>query len=88
MPDQQFERQRSPRREPSMADFLPPDLPGIPNTFATRFDQLRMPVPGRLRYRLLLLVSNLVDRTFITSHLDPDPAAALLEGHFALEAGW
>ena len=53
--DEQLPAERGPNGEPMVAEFAASDLLVIVDRFATRWDELPMPYPGRPDYRGLIL---------------------------------
>ena len=76
--DAQLGAHRGPHGEPSATDFLLIDLPPIADRFATRFDELPMPVPDRSDYRAVIAAAVLVSRVLVVGHLEADGTVVLL----------
>jgi hypothetical protein len=58
--DEQLPDERGPHGEPTAAEFAASDLLDIVETFATTWDDMLMPIPGRPDYRVLILRGRLV----------------------------
>lgn len=86
--DRQLGEQRGPNGEPSAGDFLLVELPLIAEVFATRFETLIQPIPGRPDYRSHLTTGVLVPSVLVTGHLAKDNAVTLLSIEIDFEAGW
>ncbi len=86
--DAQLGEERGLDGQPTATDFLLVDLPPIAEMFATGFDDLMMPIPGRSDYRAVLSVGSLVPRILITGHLGDDGSVTLLSVRIDFEAGW
>ncbi len=86
--DALFDRERGAAGTPSSADFIRLELPQIVEHFATGFDQMAEPIPGRPDYRTMLVVGILVPRIAVTGQLMPDGAVSLLTLRIDTEATW
>lgn len=64
---------------PSRGDFQAYDLLPIVERFATGFDDLPQPIPGRSDYRVLITNGRLVPSVSVTGQLAPDGAVELVE---------
>lgn len=64
---------------PSRGDFQAYDLLPIVERFATGFDDLPQPIPGRADYRLLITQGRLVAAASVTGQLASDGAVELLD---------
>ena len=76
--DLQLGDERGQHGEPSAGDFLLVELPLIAEVFATRFETLMQPIPGRPDYRSHLSSGMLVPRVLITGQLGDDGVVTLL----------
>lgn len=78
--DEQLPHERGPRGEPTAAEFAASDLLDIVDTFAARWDDLPMPIPGRPDYRVLILTGHLVHAAAVRGQLSPlDGAVELID---------
>jgi hypothetical protein len=78
--DEQLPGQRGPHGEPTAAEFAASDLLDIVETFATTWDDMLMPIPGRPDYRVLILRSRLVYAVAVRGQLSPiDGAVELVD---------
>jgi hypothetical protein len=76
--DQQLPAERGPNGEPTAAEFAASDLLDIVETFATSWDDLPMPIPGRTDYRVLITQGRLVAFTAVRGQLSPTDGAVEL----------
>lgn len=86
--DSQLGLERQPSGGPSTTDFLLVELPPIVELFATNFDRLAMPIPGRPDYRSVLIVGIYIPRILATGHLGPHGYIPLLSVQLDLDVGW
>ncbi|HET9653909.1 MAG TPA: hypothetical protein VFP72_01015 [Kineosporiaceae bacterium] len=78
--DEQLPHERGPNGEPSAAEFAANDLISIIERFATRWDELPMPIRGRPDYRVLITTSRLVPFVSVRGQLSPvDGAVELID---------
>jgi hypothetical protein len=76
----QLPAERGPNGEPTVAEFAASDLLIIVDRFATRWDDLPMPIAGRSDYRDLILTTRLVPYVAIRGQLSPvDGAIELID---------
>ncbi|MGL4175608.1 MAG: hypothetical protein ACRCSN_05975 [Dermatophilaceae bacterium] len=78
--DEQLPHERGPRGEPTSAEFAASDLLDIVETFATTWDDMLLPIPGRPDYRVLILTGRLVYAVAVRGQLSPvDGAIELVD---------
>jgi hypothetical protein len=78
--DEQLPHERGPHDEPSAAEFAASDLLDIVGTFAASWDDLPMPIAGRLDYRVQILTGRLVHAAAVRGRLSPvDGAVELID---------
>jgi hypothetical protein len=85
--DEQLPQERGPAGEPTAAEFAASDLLEIVEVFATRWDELPMPIRGRPDYRGLVLTTRLVPYVAVRGQLSPrDGAVELID--IVLDLQW
>lgn len=78
--DEQMPAERGPNGEPTAAEFAASDLLDIVETFATHWDQLPTPHPGRGDYRAIIVTGHLVHAVSVWGQLSPvDGAVELID---------
>jgi hypothetical protein len=78
--DEQLPNERGPNGKPTTAEFAANDLMTIIERFATRWDDLPMPIWGRPDYRMLITTSRLVPFVSVYGQLSPvDGAVELVD---------
>ena len=86
--DSQLGSERHQSGGPSTTDFLLVELPPITELFASNFDRLTMPIPGRPAYRSVLTVGTYIPRILVTGHLGQGGSVSLLSVLLDLDAAW
>jgi len=86
--DHQLRSERGPNGEPSSSDFRSIELPEVIERFATGFEQLGLPIPGRPDYRILLKGGLLVRGIQVIGQLMPDGEVELLKLDLDLSMNW
>ena len=86
--DRQLPVERGPHGEPSSVDFRSIEIVEIIDRFASGFDQLGQPIPGRPDYRILLKGGLLVRGIQVVGQLMPDGAIELLTLDLDLSMDW
>lgn len=77
--DRQLPPERSEGGLPSRGDFQAYDLLAVVERFATGFDDLPQPIPGRQDYRVLITTGRLVAAVAVTGQLAGDRAVELVQ---------
>ncbi len=73
--NEQLPDERGPNGEPTAAEFAASDLLDIVETFATHWDDLPLPIPGRPDYRVLITRGHLVFAVVVRGQLSPGDGA-------------
>jgi hypothetical protein len=86
--DRQLPAERGEDGTPSRGDFQAYELLRIVDAFATEFDGMLQPIPGRPDYRVLILAGLIVPRVSVTGQLRVDGSVELLELLLDWDWGW
>lgn len=86
--DAQLGDARGPNDEPTSAEFEAYELLAIIEKFATGWESLPEPMPGRPGYRLLIKTGRLVPMVAVIGRLTPDGTIELVDIVIDLHGPW